>query len=89
VEGELRREEKTNICILSFDTSGRYDPGLLFVLVENMRIGVDVAMDDLEPGLVGDAISVSESGRSGIWIARHDMERGADEGEDGAEGVGR
>ena len=85
----LGRREKTNICIVSFDTSGRYDPGLLLILVEDMRIGVDVAVDDLEPGLVGDAVSVSEGGRTGIRIARHDMEWGGGEGRDGAEGVGR
>jgi hypothetical protein len=85
----LRRREKTNVCILSFDTSGGYDPGLLLVLVEDVRISVDIAVDDLEPGLVGDAVSVSKCGRAGIWVARHDMERGTDEGGDGAEGVGR
>jgi len=85
----LRRKEKTNICIFSFDTSGGYDPGLLLVLIEDVRISVDVAVDDLEPGLVGDAVSVSECGGTGIWVARHDMEWGADEGGDGAEGVGR
>ena len=85
----MKRKEKTNVCIFSFDASGGYDPGLLLVLVENMRIGVDVAVDDLEPGLVGDAVSVSECGRTGIWVARHDMEWGADEGEDGAADVGR
>ena len=88
-ESRLRRKEETNICIFSFNTSSRHDPGLLLVLVEDMRISVDVAVDDLEPGLVGDAISVSECGRTGIWVARHDMEWGADEGEDGAAGVGR
>jgi len=88
VEVGLRRKEETNICILSFNASSRYDPGLLLVLVENMRIGVDVAVDDLEPGLVGDAVSVSECGRTGIWVARHDMEWGAEEGGDGAAGVG-
>lgn len=89
MEGESRRKEETNVCVLGFDTSGRYDPGLLFVFVENMGISVDVAVDDLEPGLVGDAISVSERGRTGIWVTRHDMEWGADEGGDGAKGVGR
>lgn len=89
VEGGLRRKETTNICILGFDTSGGYDPGLLLILVEDVRVGVDVAVDDLEPGLVGDAVSVSECGRTGIWVARHDMEWGADEGGDGAAGVGR
>ena len=83
------RKEETNICVLSFDTGGRYDSGLLLVLVENMRISVDVAVDDLESGLVGDAVSVSERGGTGIWVARHDMERGADEGGDGAGDVGR
>lgn len=81
-----RKKEKTNVCVLSFDTSGRYNPGLLLILVEDVRISVDVAMDDLEPRLVGDAISVSECGRAGIWVARHDMEWGADEGRDGAGG---
>jgi hypothetical protein len=85
----LRRKEKTNICILSFDTSSGYNPGLFLILVEDMRIGVDVAVNDLEPGLVGDAVSVSESGRTGIWVARHDMEWGVDEGEHGTAGVGR
>ena len=85
----MRREEETNICIFGFNTSSGYDPGLLLVLVENMRIGIDVSVDDPEPGLVGDAISVSECGRAGIWITRHDMERGTDEGGDGAAGVGR
>ena len=81
-------KEKTNVCILSFDTGGGYDPGLLLVLVEDMRISVDVALDDFEPGLVRDAISISECGRTGIWVARHDMEWGGDEGRGGAEGVG-
>jgi len=80
VARELRRKEKTNICILSFNTGGGYNPGLLLILVEDVRIGVDVAVDDLEPGLVGDAVSVSECGWTGIWVARHDMEWGADEG---------
>ena len=88
-EGGLGKREKTNICIFGFDTCGRYDPGLLLVFVEDMRVCVDITVDDPEPGLVGDAISVSESGRAGIWVARHDMEWGADEGRDGAEGVGR
>ena len=82
----LRGKEKTNICVFGFDTSGRYDPGLLLILVEDVRVSIDIAVDDLKPGLVGDAVSVSESGRTGIWVARHDMERGADEGEDGAGG---
>jgi len=89
VARELRRKEKTNICILSFDTSGGYDPGLLLILVEDVRISVDVAVDDLEPCLVGDAVSVSECGWTGIWVARHDMEWGADERGDGAGDVGR
>jgi hypothetical protein len=82
-------KEKTNIRILGFDTSGGYDPGLLLVLVEDMRISIDIALNDLEPGLVGDAVSVSESGRAGIWVARHDMEWAADEGRNGAGGGGR
>jgi hypothetical protein len=82
-------EGKTNICIFGLNASGGYDPGLLLVLVEDVWIGVDVAVDDLEPGLVGDAVSVSEGGGTGIWVARHDMEWGADEGGDGAGGVGR
>jgi hypothetical protein len=76
----LGRKGKTNVCILGFDTSSGYDPGLLLILVEDMGIGVDVAVDDLEPGLVGDTVSVSECGGTGIWVARHDMEWGADEG---------
>ena len=89
VERGLEKGEKTNVCILGFDTGGGYDPGLLFVLVEDMRISVDIALNDPEPGLVCDAISVSESGRAGIWVARHDMEWGEDKGRGGAEGVGR
>ena len=88
VGGGLREKEKTNVCVLSFDTGGGYDPGLLLVLVKDVRICIDIAVDDLEPGLVGDAISVSERGRAGIWVARHDMEWGGDEGRDGAGGVG-
>ena len=76
----MGRREKTNICILGFDTSGGHDPGLLLVFVKDMRISINVAVDDLEPGLVGDPVSVSESGGTGIWVARHDMEWGADEG---------
>jgi hypothetical protein len=89
VGGGLGKRETTNICILSFNTGGGYDPSLLLVLVEDMRISIDVAVDDPEPGLVCDAISVSERGRAGIWVTRHDMEWGGDEGRDGAEGVGR
>lgn len=89
VEPELRRKEETNVCILSFNTSGGYDPGLLLVFVEDMGISVDVSVNDLEPGFVGDAISVSECGWTGIWVARHDMEWGEDKGGDGVAGVGR
>ena len=89
VERGSRNKGKTNICVFSFDTGGGYNPGLFLVLVEDMRISVDIPVNDLESGLVGDAISVSECGRAGIWVARHDMEWGADEGRDGTEGVGR
>lgn len=82
-------KEKTNICVLGFDTSGGYDPGLLLVLVEDVRISIDIALDDLEPGLVGDAVSVSESGRAGIRVSGHGMGWGADEGRNGAGDVGR
>ena len=75
-----RRKKKTNICVLGLDTSCGYDPGLLFVLIKDMRISVDVTMDNSEPCLVGNAIPVSERRRTGIWVARHDMEWRADEG---------
>jgi hypothetical protein len=63
----------TYICILGVDASSRYDPGLLFVLIQDEWIGVDVATNDSEPSFVGDPLAVSES-RGSIWVARHDIE---------------
>ena len=57
---EGNRKPSTHICVLSIDASRRDDPCALLVLVEDDRIGIDVALDDLKSGLVCDSIAVSE-----------------------------
>lgn len=63
----------TYVCILSVNASGRYDPGLLFVLIQDEWISVDVATNDSKPSFVGNPLAISES-RGSIWVARHDIE---------------
>ena len=69
------KQRSTHICVLSVDASGRYDPRTLFVLIDGKRICVDVALDDLETGLVCNAIAVSEGRVASILVSRHDMGR--------------
>lgn len=68
-----QKKTSTHICVLSVDTSCRYDPCTLLVLIQDNRIGLDVAFDDLETGLVGDTVAVSKSEVSCILVSGHVM----------------
>lgn len=68
-----RKQQSTHICILSVNSSGRHDPRSLFIFIDGEWICVDVALDDLETGLVCDTIAVAEGRVASILVSRHDM----------------
>jgi hypothetical protein len=63
--------KKTHIRVLSVDSCSRDDPSALLIFIEHDRVGIDIALDDLEASFVCDPISVSERKIACILVARH------------------
>ena len=59
--------------IVGIDTCSGFINSTVVVLTDDDRVGVDRAVDDLEAGLVRDALAVAESGRLCLFIARHGL----------------
>ena len=71
----------THICVLSIDAGRRDHPRPFLILIEYDRVGFDVALEDLETGLVRDSVAVSEREVARVLVARHIMSRsGGEEG---------
>lgn len=59
--------------IIGIDTCGRLVDATVVVLADDDGVGVNGAVDDLEAGLVCDALAVAECGRFRLFIARHGL----------------
>jgi len=63
----------THRSIVGIDTCSGLVNATVVVLADDDGVGVDRAVDDLEAGLVRDALAVAECGRFRLFIARHGL----------------
>ena len=71
-----KRRILAHIGVLCVDTSGRHNSSLLIVLIEDEWIGIDVADNDPEPGLVSDSVAIAEGRGAQVEVTGHIMEAG-------------
>jgi len=71
----LAGDDKTHIRVLLVDTSHTLQQsGLLFVLVRDKQVGVDIALVDFKARLIGKAIPVTQAGLGQRGGTGHVME---------------
>ena len=71
-----KNSENTHVCVLSVDASSRDNPGLLLIFIEDNRVGIDALLEDLEAGLVGDAVAVAKGRGACMLSSGHKTEAG-------------
>ena len=71
------KQRSTHIRVLSVDSSSRDDSRALFIFIANDRVGIDIALDDLEASFVCDPIPVAERKIACILVARHMRKKGS------------
>jgi hypothetical protein len=66
---------RAHIGILCVNTSGGYDPCLLFVLIEGQGVRIEATMNDVESSFVCDAVTVAKGRGAGVVCTGHVMEK--------------